>query len=67
MSQTIIVEGMTCGCCANSVESAIADLEGVANVSVERTENQATFDGDVEIEAIIKAVDDAGYTAKKLV
>ncbi|QLD89212.1 heavy-metal-associated domain-containing protein [Natronomonas salina] len=63
MSQTISVEGMTCEHCEQSVEEALQGVSGVTDVDVDREAERATVDGDADTDALVDAVEDAGYTA----
>lgn len=63
MSQTISVEGMTCEHCEQTVEEALLGVSGVTDVDVARDAQQATVDGDADTDALVDAVEDAGYTA----
>lgn len=63
MSETITVEGMTCEHCEQTVEEALEDVDGVANASADREAESATVEGDAETDALVSAVDDAGYDA----
>ncbi|GAB3672815.1 CopZ family metallochaperone [Halopiger thermotolerans] len=63
MSQTITVEGMSCEHCEQTVEDALEDVEGVTSVSVDRETESATVEGDADVDALVDAVDDAGYEA----
>lgn len=63
MSQTITVEGMTCGHCEQSVEEALKSVEGVTNVTVDRESDVATVEGSADTNALVNAVNDAGYDA----
>lgn len=61
------VSGMTCAACSARVERAVADVEGVANVSVNLLKNAMTVtpaagaDADALRQEIVKAVERAGY------
>ena len=57
------VEGMTCASCQAHVEKAVAGVPGVTSVSVSLLTNSMGVEGDATNEAIIKAVEDAGYGA----
>jgi len=63
MSQTITVEGMSCGHCEQTVEDALAlkEVAGVESVTVNRDAERATVEGDAETAALVEAVDEAGY------
>ncbi len=63
MSQTYRVDGMTCGGCAKSVETAIKAVAPAAQVSVNLEKAQITVDGASE-DAIRGAVDGAGFDFK---
>lgn len=63
MTTTITVEGMTCGHCEQTVEEALEDVDGVRAVSADREAAQVTVEGDAETDAIVAAVEDAGYRA----
>lgn len=62
---TMKVSGMSCSGCANTVESALMDLQGVHQVAVDLEEGEVTTmyeDGKVAIEDIKEAITSAGYT-----
>ncbi|WP_302082381.1 CopZ family metallochaperone [Salinibaculum rarum] len=63
MSQTLTVEGMSCEHCEQSVEEALGGVAGVEHVTVDRENEQATVEGEADTEALVAAVEDAGYTA----
>jgi len=63
MSQTITVEGMSCGHCEQTVEDALKEVAGVESVTVNRDAERATVEGDAETAALVEAVDEAGYEA----
>jgi copper chaperone len=63
MTQTITVEGMTCEHCEQTVEEALRDVSGVTDATADREAEQASVDGDVDVSALVRAVEDAGYTA----
>ncbi|GMF20680.1 unnamed protein product [Phytophthora lilii] len=63
---TLLVGGMTCNSCANSVENALKSTEGVLSVTVSFATEKAVicFDKNViGIRALIDAVEDIGYEA----
>ena len=64
MMTTLTVEGMSCEHCEQSVAEALSDVEGVTEVSVDREGESATVDGDADEDALVAAVEDAGYTAQ---
>lgn len=59
-----LVEGMSCAACQTRVEKAVSKVEGVASVSVSLLTNSMGVEGTASDDAIIKAVIDAGYSAK---
>lgn len=61
MSKTYRVDGMTCGGCAKSVESAVKAAAPGASVSVDLAAKAVTVDGASE-EQVRQAVDEAGFT-----
>ena len=63
MSQTITVDGMSCEHCEQSVEEALASVQGVQSVEVDLDAAQATIEGDAATQDLITAVDEAGYEA----
>ena len=62
---TVPVEGMTCAACVGHVESAIRDVPGVEDVSVNLGTEKASVrvgEDDLPVEAIREAVAGAGYS-----
>ena len=57
------VTGMSCAACSARVEKAVSKVEGVASCSVSLLTNSMGVEGSASPEAIIKAVEDAGYGA----
>ena len=58
-----IVTGMSCAACSSRVEKAVSKVEGVENCSVSLLTNSIGVEGTASDEAVIKAVEDAGYGA----
>lgn len=58
------VTGMSCAACQARVEKAVAKVEGVESVSVSLLTNSMGVEGSASDEAVIKAVQEAGYGAK---
>ena len=58
-----IVTGMSCAACSSRVEKAVSKVEGVENCSVSLLTNLMGVEGTASDEAVIKAVEDAGYGA----
>lgn len=63
MKIKVLIEGMSCGNCANHVTEALGELKGVSNVEVKLEEKFALIEAKNSIaEDIIKsAIDEAGY------
>ena len=59
------VTGMSCAACSARVEKAVSSVEGVTSCSVSLLTNSMGVEGTADPSAIIKAVEDAGYGAKK--
>ena len=57
------VTGMSCAACVARVEKAVNSVEGVNSCSVSLLTNSMGVEGNVDTNAIIKAVTDAGYGA----
>ncbi len=59
----IKIEGMSCGHCVKAVADALNSLPGVSNVQVSLEHGQADFDAgeDLDMAAVKKAVENAGY------
>ena len=59
------VTGMSCAACSARVEKAVSKLPGVTSCSVSLLTNSMGVEGNVTAEAVIKAVEDAGYGVSK--
>ncbi|MBQ1245755.1 MAG: heavy-metal-associated domain-containing protein, partial [Clostridia bacterium] len=60
------VSGMTCAACQARVERAVSALSGVTDCSVSLLTHSMGVEGDVAPEAVIAAVQKAGYGATLL-
>lgn len=60
---TITVEGMSCAHCEGTVEAALRDVAGVEDASADREHGRAVVEGDADVAALVRAVEDAGYAA----
>ncbi|MBI4345100.1 MAG: copper-translocating P-type ATPase [Euryarchaeota archaeon] len=68
-SITLKVSGMTCASCAQSIEKALGNLEGVSSASVNFAMGRATVHYDPElvgVAGIKRAVKDIGYEASDI-
>jgi Au+-exporting ATPase len=63
---SLAIEGMTCASCVGRVEKALKAVPGVAEASVNLATERATVRGRAGVEALIAAVDRAGYAARRL-
>ena len=57
------ITGMSCAACQAHVEKAVSKVSGVESVSVSLLTNSMGVEGSASSEAIVKAVEDAGYGA----
>jgi len=65
----LAIGGMTCANCSNRVERALRATPGVIEASVNLATERATlrvFPATATAEALVRAVEDAGYTARPL-
>ena len=65
---TLIVEGMSCSHCENSVKKAVGALNGVNSVTVDLKSNKVTVEYDVErvsLDTIKDTIEDQGYDVEK--
>ena len=63
MGQTIIVDGMTCGGCENTVETALQNVSGVETATADRTTETVTVEGTADTETLIATIKETGYEA----
>lgn len=63
MSQTLTIEGMSCGGCEECVRDSLTTVSGVTSVSVDHSTGSATVEGSTDVVALVTAVQDAGYDA----
>ena len=61
--QQFIVTGMSCAACSARVEKAVSKVEGVTSCSVSLLTNSMGLEGTAADQAIIQAVEAAGYGA----
>lgn len=58
------ITGMMCNHCRNHVQEALESVEGVREVNVDLASGVAMVEGDAATEALVKAVENCGYTCK---
>jgi copper chaperone CopZ len=54
---------MTCEHCEARVEDALGEVAGVTSATADRENETATVEGDASVDALVAAVEDAGYDA----
>ena len=59
------VTGMSCAACQARVEKAVSRVPGVTQCAVSLLTNSMGVEGTADERAIIKAVEDAGYGARR--
>ncbi|UZH10643.1 heavy metal translocating P-type ATPase [Halomonas sp. BDJS001] len=65
--QRLAISGMTCASCVNSVQKALERTEGVVTASVNFGTHSAQVFGSAKTQALIAAVESAGYGAEPIV
>ena len=61
----IKVTGMTCGHCESAVEKALSGLPGVTRVvKVSRDEERVIVEGNPDVQALVEAIEQEGYSAE---
>jgi copper chaperone CopZ len=63
MSTTLTVSGMACDGCERNVEEAIESVPGVERVDADHDAGRVTVEGDADVDALVSAIDEAGYEA----
>ncbi|MFB6269206.1 MAG: heavy-metal-associated domain-containing protein [Halobacterium sp.] len=63
MFTELTVRGMSCGGCESTVEDALRGVDGVTDATADRETDSATVTGEADAEALVAAVEDAGYDA----
>lgn len=57
------VSGATCASCVNTIEKALMSVSGVTHAHMNLADNTATASGDADPDALVEAVESAGYGA----
>ena len=60
-TRTYNVPDISCDHCKQSIEKEVSQLEGVASVEVDVQAKTVTVSGELDAQAIISAIDEAGY------
>ena len=64
MSTTLNVNGMTCMHCVAAVKKALERVPGVETAEVSLEKAQAVVTGDADIQAMVAAIKEEGYSAE---
>ena len=60
---SLSVSGATCASCVNTIEKAMMSVSGVTHAHMNLADNTATATGDADPDALVKAIESAGYGA----
>ena len=66
MQHELMIEGAGCASCVGKIESALKTVEGVVRAEMNFAQRMVSVDGAAPIEALIAAVEKAGYNAKAM-
>lgn len=64
MSTTLKIDGMTCMHCVAAVKNALEQVPGVETAEVSLGEARAEVTGDADVQAMVAAVKEEGYSAE---
>lgn len=62
-TRTWSAEAISCDHCKHAIESEVATVPGVESVEVDIAEKKITVRGDAPDDAVVAAIDEAGYDA----
>ncbi len=62
--QELLIEGASCGSCVTKIEGALRHVVGVDTAEMNFAQRSVSVSGHASGEALVKAVEDAGYKAK---
>ncbi len=65
MTIKLNIQNMSCGHCVSAVKQALESVPGVEQAAVSLESASATVEGNAEIQALLKAVEEEGYTATR--
>jgi copper chaperone len=57
----VTVSGMACGHCAQTVSQAVESVPGVERALVDLETGHVRVEGNAQMDAILKAIEEAGY------
>ena len=60
-TRTYDVPGISCGHCKAAIESEVGEVAEVTSVVVDVDARTVTVDGEVDVEVVRAAIDEAGY------
>ncbi|MUW14254.1 heavy metal transporter [Halorubrum sp. CBA1125] len=60
---TLEVDGMACDGCEEAVIDAIEGVPGAESATADHEAGVATVEGDVDVDAVVAAIEEAGYEA----
>ncbi len=63
-STDLLIEGAKCASCVSKIEGALTAVAGVQSASMSLAQNLAMVSGDVPADALIQAVEQAGFKAR---
>ncbi|SHE66518.1 heavy-metal-associated domain-containing protein [Clostridium fallax] len=66
MKKTIIIEGMSCMHCVNSVKGALESLKGIDKI-INIEKGKAIIEGSVSDEVLKETIEDLGFDVKKII
>ncbi len=58
---TVKIKGMSCQHCVGSAKDALEKIPGIENVSVDLDKGEATYEGEVRVEAVKTAITAIGF------
>jgi len=58
---TLKIKGMSCQHCVNSTRKALETVPGITNVRIDLAKGEATFDGELDLQAAKEAVTRIGF------
>ena len=58
---TISIKGMSCPHCVASTQKALEEIPGISNVDVNLEKSEASYDGNIDLVIIKKAITQIGF------